>query len=104
MTWARFCYTWVGFLLWKVNSELYLEMPDPHTKLWRYIDFPKFVDVLLNGSLFFSQEKNFEDPSEGWRHDCFPPGSPIRESIAPLYDDPRYSRDIVLLSHCSKEI
>jgi hypothetical protein len=33
--------------------------------LWRYMDFPKLVDLLQTRSLFFSRLENMEDPLEG---------------------------------------
>ncbi|SIT84348.1 DUF2971 domain-containing protein [Edaphobacillus lindanitolerans] len=41
------------------------EMPTPAQPLWRYLDFTKFVDLLISGSLFFSRIDKFEDPFEG---------------------------------------
>lgn len=34
-------------------------------KIWRYMDFPKFVDLLTSESLFFSRCDKFEDLFEG---------------------------------------
>lgn len=39
--------------------------PVDETIIWRYMDFTKFVDLLLNGKLFFNRSDNFEDPFEG---------------------------------------
>ncbi|EMR05991.1 hypothetical protein C772_01971 [Bhargavaea cecembensis DSE10] len=41
------------------------EVPDPDQPLWRYVDFTKFVDLLINRSLFFSRIDRFDDPFEG---------------------------------------
>jgi len=38
---------------------------DINSKIWRYIDFPKYVDMLLKKCLFFSRLRNFDDPYEG---------------------------------------
>jgi len=35
------------------------------TKIWRYMDFSKFVWMLENEALFFANFKNFDDPWEG---------------------------------------
>lgn len=35
------------------------------TKIWRYMDFAKFVNLLCNKSLFFCRSDKFEDPYEG---------------------------------------
>lgn len=36
------------------------------TKIWRYMDFPKFVSLLEEQSLFFSKLSLFDDPYEGY--------------------------------------
>lgn len=47
-----------------------IEIPsDPYTKIWRYVDFAKFVSMLEEKALFFADYKQFDDPQEG----CFPP-------------------------------
>lgn len=43
-------------------------VPEDNDKIWRYMDFTKFVSLLCDGALFFSRVDNFEDPLEG----CFP--------------------------------
>lgn len=47
------------------NEPLFLESPDEDSKLWRYIDLPKFLSVLGTSSLFFCRADYFEDPYEG---------------------------------------
>ncbi len=37
---------------------------DPETKIWRYMDFRKFVDILDTKSLFFSRSDTFDDHFE----------------------------------------
>lgn len=39
--------------------------PDPSTTIWRYLDFTKFVDLLLTSQLFFARSDQFQDPFEG---------------------------------------
>jgi hypothetical protein len=39
--------------------------PDNKLIVWRYIDFTKFVDLILNQQLFFCRSDKFEDPFEG---------------------------------------
>jgi len=39
--------------------------PDHSLTIWRYIDFTKFVDLLLSNQLFFARSDNFKDPFEG---------------------------------------
>lgn len=38
---------------------------DPRVKIWRYMDFTKYVSLLESGSLFFSRSDLFDDPYEG---------------------------------------
>jgi hypothetical protein len=38
---------------------------NPETRIWRYIDFTKFVDLLERRSLFFSRADSMDDPFEG---------------------------------------
>lgn len=64
--------------------------PENHNvKIWRYIDFTKFVDLLIKGELYFTRCDNFEDPFEGsWpeanfairemRPDLFEKGAPTQ--------------------------
>lgn len=43
-----------------------LQVPDRATQIWRYMQFPKFVSLLLSESLFFTRINNFkDDPWEG---------------------------------------
>lgn len=36
-----------------------------YTKLWRYMDFPKFLSLLDDSAIFFARADSFEDPYEG---------------------------------------
>ena len=38
---------------------------DPNVKIWRYMDFTKFVALLDNKSLWFTRADRFQDPFEG---------------------------------------
>ncbi|WP_342045897.1 hypothetical protein [Bacillus sp. OTU530] len=50
---------------------MYVEHPvfqkpyDENTKIWRYMDFTKLVDILERESIFFTRSDKFEDPFEG---------------------------------------
>ena len=56
----------------KVNT---IESPENElTKIWRYMDFTKFVSILDRESLFFADFKSFEDLFEGQ----FPNGNRIQ--------------------------
>ena len=35
-------------------------------KIWRYVDLPKFVNMLSTGALHFTCVSSFQDPYEGW--------------------------------------
>jgi len=41
------------------------EMPDPETKIWRYMDFTKLVSMIDKNALYFSAIDSLEDPLEG---------------------------------------
>jgi hypothetical protein len=38
---------------------------DPQTVLWRYMDLPKFLQLLEDKTLFFARADKFDDPFEG---------------------------------------
>src|SRR5258708_7738586 len=51
-----------------VNSssfEKYVAQPKPQAKIWRYMDFTKYVSLLQNSSLFCPQLCRFDDKHEG---------------------------------------
>ena len=39
--------------------------PDKSLIVWRYLDFTKFVDLLISNQLYFARSDKFEDPFEG---------------------------------------
>ena len=41
------------------------EEPNEDTKIWRYMDFTKFISLLDTSKLFFTRADQFEDPFEG---------------------------------------
>lgn len=41
------------------------ESIDDNKKIWRYVDFTKFVDILENEALFFTRSDRFEDKFKG---------------------------------------
>lgn len=46
------------------NKRSY-EVPPDESYLWRYLDFSKFVSMLLKKTLYFSKTSQFKDPFEG---------------------------------------
>jgi len=42
-----------------------IEIPDNNPKVWRYMDFSKYVDMLTTNTLYFTRADKFEDP-----YDC----------------------------------
>ena len=42
-----------------------IEIPPIETKLWRYMDFAKFVSLLESRALFFVRADKLDDPFEG---------------------------------------
>ena len=47
------------------TSEVVRPPVNPQTKIWRYMDFTKFVAAIEHKGLFFSRCRQFEDPFEG---------------------------------------
>ena len=47
------------------SGQTLFEKPDSKTKIWRYMDFTKFVYMLEKESLFFPNVDSFRDPYEG---------------------------------------
>lgn len=41
------------------------EVENENSKIWRYMDFTKFLDILIHKSLFISNINKFNDPYEG---------------------------------------
>jgi hypothetical protein len=42
-----------------------IESPDNEQKIWRYMDFPKYLDMLTTNTLYFTRVEKLEDP-----YDC----------------------------------
>lgn len=79
-----------------------IEVPsDLNTKIWRYVDFAKFVSILEEKALFFADYRQFDDPQEG----CFPPEN-IENHIQSLgqnnKDIPLEKRKEIAKSHYNK--
>ncbi len=47
------------------NHPVFTPPPNPETRIWRYLDFTKFVDLLERHSLFFARADSMDDPFEG---------------------------------------
>jgi len=47
--------------------EIPIETPDNNQKIWRYMDFSKYVDLLTTSELHFTRADKLEDP-----YDCSP--------------------------------
>ncbi|RCW41597.1 DUF2971 domain-containing protein [Paenibacillus prosopidis] len=52
-------------MLKETNKRLQKFIPNENDKICRYLDFPKFMSLLVNKSLFFTRADKFEDPLEG---------------------------------------
>jgi hypothetical protein len=48
-----------------VEKDIFTCPVDKNIKVWRYIDFTKFLDLLISGELFFSCPDRFNDSFEG---------------------------------------
>ena len=42
-----------------------IEIPDNNQKIWRYMDFSKYLDMLTTNTLYFTRADKLEDP-----YDC----------------------------------
>jgi hypothetical protein len=49
----------------KEHSKVFLPPDNDNAKIWQFMDFPEFVSVLDQHSLFFSKAVNLFDPYEG---------------------------------------
>jgi hypothetical protein len=47
------------------EDEIPIEIPDNNQKIWRYMDFSKYVDLLVTSELHFTRADKLEDP-----YDC----------------------------------
>jgi len=47
------------------NDPRFIQPVTRYTKLWRYMDFAKFLSMLEDSAVFFSRSDMFEDPYEG---------------------------------------
>jgi len=61
-----FEYVWGGFLARNMyrEHEVFIT-PEDSTKIWRYMDFTKFLDILARKALFFPRADKLGDPFEG---------------------------------------
>jgi hypothetical protein len=64
--------------------ERYISQPEADQKVWRYMDYAKFISLLDQSALFFSQIKGQWDQMEG-RID-FPPGSELERFLKERYE------------------
>jgi hypothetical protein len=50
-----------------INIENTVEYPEnPEIPIWRYMSFPKFMDVVTTSTLYFCRVDKFEDHFEGY--------------------------------------
>jgi len=47
------------------NHPAFEQPQDENEKVWRYLDFKKFVDLLESSELFFPRADKFDDKFEG---------------------------------------
>ena len=47
------------------EHPIFIKPSNPYQKIWRYMDFTKFVELLNSSSLYFSRADQFEDIFEG---------------------------------------
>jgi hypothetical protein len=61
----KFTYRKSGLIPILYNTGSSYKPRNPHLKVWRFLDFAKFVDMLERKALFFSSVMAFDDPYEG---------------------------------------
>jgi hypothetical protein len=74
-----------------IPVEEYIPQPAPETKLWRYMDFAKFMSMVHTSALFFSQVKRLEDTYEGstqWLGDV-KTGTDMERELIAFYNNPK---------------
>lgn len=54
-----------GATMYTNRQKRCYHIPEPTVKLWRYMDFAKFLSLLESESLFFTRIDHFVDPFEG---------------------------------------
>jgi hypothetical protein len=42
-----------------------IQPDDANAYIWRFIDLPKFLDMLATGALYFTRGDQFDDPYDG---------------------------------------
>ena len=47
------------------DHPCFIQPQNEDSRLWRYMDFPKFVSLISSGSLFLCRADLFKDPFEG---------------------------------------
>lgn len=47
------------------KEEYGFQTPDESLTIWRYLDFEKFMDLIIRNQLFMTRSDKFEDPFEG---------------------------------------
>jgi hypothetical protein len=58
------------------------------SKVWRYIDFSKYVSMLINSSIYFTRADKFDDKFEGWPTKAFIDGrNKVWDEFAKKYDE-----------------
>lgn len=49
----------------KKRQTVFIEPGDPNIRLWKYLDFAKFISLIDSGGLYFSRADKLLDPYEG---------------------------------------
>lgn len=60
--------SWEGLVMY-VEHPVFIKPTDENIKIWRYMDFTKFLYLLEYKSLFFTRSDKFEDMYEGTLND-----------------------------------
>ncbi len=68
----------------ETGHPVFLSPDDPNIKVWRYLDFTKYVSLLETRSLYFSRSDRLGDPFEGSLSRANPRLRPLMYKDSPL--------------------
>lgn len=54
-----------SLMLKRVHKDKEYKIPDPSTRLWKFMDLSKFLSLIQKSELYFRRADCFEDPYEG---------------------------------------
>jgi hypothetical protein len=79
-----------------MSFDDYVNQPKPEQKIWRYMDFTKFISLLHRRALFFVQVKHLDDKWEGYVE--APVGSDLENALREMRIQPNSWHSYILVS------